>query len=222
MRNKARLVVKGFHQQEGIDYTEVYAPVARLESIRIFLAFTSWKGFKVYQLDVKSAFLYGKLREKVNVGQPPGFVDPQNKKKAYLLDKALYGLHQAPRAWYETLSQHLVSNGFIQGTVDSTLFTKEVGKHLIIVQIYVDDIIFGSTNESLCKEFEKIMKTKFEMSSMGEMKFFLGLQVDQLPDGIFIHQTKYVHDILKKFGMESLQPLSTPLALNHGICMDET
>ncbi|KAJ0615371.1 putative RNA-directed DNA polymerase [Helianthus annuus] len=104
VRNKARLVVQGFHQQEGIDYTEVYAPVARLEAIRIFLAFASWKGFKVYQVDVKSTFLYGKVKEEVYVGQPPEFVDPMHKEKVYLLDKALYRLYQAPRAWYETLS----------------------------------------------------------------------------------------------------------------------
>ncbi|KAJ0901311.1 putative RNA-directed DNA polymerase [Helianthus annuus] len=222
VRNKARLVVQGFSQQEGIDFTEVYAPVARLEAIRIFLAFASWKNFKVFQLDVKSAFLYGKVKEEVYVGQPPGFTDPIHKNKVYLLDKALYGLHQAPRAWYETLSQHLLANQFIRGKVDATLFTKVVDGHLLIVQIYVDDIIFGSTNEKLCKDFEQVMKQKFEMSSMGEMKFFLGLQVEQLPEGIFIHQTKYVHDILEKFGMSSSTPAATPLATNHGIHPDLT
>ncbi|KAJ0720223.1 putative RNA-directed DNA polymerase [Helianthus annuus] len=222
VRNKARLVVQGFSQQEGIDFTEVYAPVARLEAIRIFLAFASWKNFKVYQLDVKSAFLYGKVKEEVYVGQPPGFTDPIHKNKVYLLDKALYGLHQAPRAWYETLSQHLLANQFIRGKVDATLFTKVVDGHLLIVQIYVDDIIFGSTNEKLCKDFEQVMKQKFKMSSMGEMKFFLGLQVEQLPEGIFIHQTKYVHDILEKFGMSSSTPAATPLATNHGIHPDLT
>ncbi|XP_035842185.1 uncharacterized protein LOC118488881 [Helianthus annuus] len=127
------------------------------------------------------------------------------------------GVIQAPRAWYETLSPHLLTNGFTRGTVDSTLFTKEVAGHLLIVQIYVDDIIFGSTNDELCKEFEKVMKKKFEMSSMGEMKFFLGLQVEQLPDGIFVHQKKYVNDVLDKFNMSESSPISTPLALNHGI-----
>ncbi|KAJ0568678.1 putative RNA-directed DNA polymerase [Helianthus annuus] len=133
VRNKARLVFLGFSQQEGIDFTEVYAPVARLEAIRIFLAFASWKNFKVYQLDVKSAFLYGKVKEEVYVGQPPGVTDPIHKNKVYLLDKALYGLHQAPRAWYETLSQHLLANSFIRGKVDATLLTKEVDGHLLIV-----------------------------------------------------------------------------------------
>ncbi|KAJ0851918.1 putative RNA-directed DNA polymerase [Helianthus annuus] len=210
VRNKARLVVQGFSQQEGINFTEVYVPVARLEAIRIFLAFASWKGFKVYQLDVKSAFLYGKIKEEVYVGQPSGFTDPVHKDKVYLLDKALYGIHLAPRAWYETLSQHLLTNGFTRGTVDSTMFTKEVAGHLLIVQIYVDDIIFRSTDDDLCKEFEKVMKKKFEMSSMGEMKFFLGLQVEKLPDGIFIHQTKYVNDVLDKFNMFESSPISTP------------
>ncbi|XP_035830911.1 uncharacterized protein LOC118480265 [Helianthus annuus] len=127
--------------------------------------------------DVKSAFIYDKVKEEVYVGQPLGFTDPIHKDKVYLLDKALYCLHQAPRAWYETISQHLLANSFIRGKVDATLFTKEVDGHLLIVQFYVDDIIFGSTNEELYKDFEKVMKQKFEMSSMGEMKFFLGLQL---------------------------------------------
>jgi len=159
--------VQGFRQEEGIDYNEVYAPVARLEAIRIFLAYASFKGFKFYQMDVKSAFLYGKVKEIVYVAQPPGFVDPFYPKKVFMLDKALYGLHQAPRAWYETLSTHLMDNGFMRGTVDCTLFIKETVGHLILVQIYVDDIIFGSTCDRLCKEFEVVMQKKFEMSSMG-------------------------------------------------------
>ncbi|XP_076895650.1 uncharacterized protein LOC143548335 [Bidens hawaiensis] len=200
----ARLVVLGFNQREGIDYNEVYAPVATLEPIRIFLVFASWKGFKVYQLDVKSAFLNDKISEEVYVGQPLGFVYPIHKDKAYLLDKALYGLHQAPRAWYETLSQHLLENDFIRGTVDCTLFTKFVDGHLLIVHIY----------------FEEVMKKKFEMSAMGEMKFFLRLQVEQLSDGIFIHQTKYVNDILTKFNMSDASAISTPLPLDHCIGPD--
>ncbi|XP_076910041.1 uncharacterized protein LOC143567526 [Bidens hawaiensis] len=215
VRNKARLVVLGFNQRKGIDYNEVYAPVARLESIGIFLAFASWKGFKVYKLDVKSAFLNGKLGEEVYVGQLQGFVDPIHKYKVYLLDKAFYGLHQAPRAWYETLPQHLLDNSFVRGTVDCTLFTKEVDGHLLILQVYVDDIIFGSIKNVLCKEFEEVMKSNFEMSAMGELKFFLGLQVEQMSDGIFIHQTKYVKDILEKFNMADSTPISTPIPLNY-------
>jgi hypothetical protein len=214
-RNKARLVVQGFAQQEGLDYTEVFAPVARLEAIRLFLAFASFKGIKVYQLDIKSAFLYGKVQELVYVTQPPGFEDPDHPDRVYRLNKALYGLHQAPRAWYDTLSDHLLKNGFERGQIDSTLFTKWKGEDFLIVQVYVDDIIFGSSNEEMCKEFDKVMRGSFEMSAMGELNFFLGLQVDQKKDGFFIHQTKYVQDILKRFGMEETSPMNTPIPVNH-------
>src|ERR1044071_32737 len=179
IRNKARLVVLGFRQIEGIDYNEVYAPVARLEAIRMFLAYASYKRFKVYQMDVKSAFLYGVVKEEVYVAQPPGFEDPLHREKVYKLNKALYGLHQAPREWYQMLSNYLISNGFKRGLVDCTLFTKEKGGDRLLVQVYVDDIIFGSTNDVMCREFEKLMQDKFVMSSMGEMQFFLGLQVEQ-------------------------------------------
>ncbi|KAI3744805.1 hypothetical protein L1987_57898 [Smallanthus sonchifolius] len=163
VRNKARLVVQGFNQQEGIDYTEVYAPVARLEAIRLFLAFASYKGFKVFQLDVKSAFLYGKVKEEVYVCQPPGFEDPLNPNMVFKLDKALYGL---------------------------------------------------------CKDFESVMKSKFEMSAMGELSFFLGLQVNQKEDGLFIHQSKYVKDNLSRFKMEDCTPHDTPIPVNHKLNSD--
>ncbi|KAD3336764.1 hypothetical protein E3N88_32283 [Mikania micrantha] len=190
-------------------------------SIRIFLAYASFKKLKVYQMDVKSAFLHGVISETVYVSQPPGFEDPLHRDQVYKLDKALYGLYQAPRAWYETLSTHLLNNGFRRGVIDCTLFIREKDGDLLFVQVYVDDIIFGSTNDGLCKEFEKVMKEKFEMSSMGEMKFFLGLQVDQSEEFIFIHQTKYAGDILSRFSMSDAKPASTPLAVNHGIMPDE-
>ncbi|KAJ0954536.1 putative RNA-directed DNA polymerase [Helianthus annuus] len=134
IRNKARLVVQGFRQIEGIDYNEVYAPVARLEAIRIFLAYASFKGFKVYQMDVKSAFLHGVVEEEVYVEQPPGFEDPVHPDRVWLLNKALYGLHQAPRAWYATLSTYLLENGFRRGLIDCTLFIKEQDGDLLLVQ----------------------------------------------------------------------------------------
>ncbi|KAJ0555461.1 putative RNA-directed DNA polymerase [Helianthus annuus] len=220
IRNKARLVVQGFRQIEGIDYNEVYAPVARLEAIRIFLAYASFKGFKVYQMDVKSAFLHGVVEEEVYVEQPPGFEDPVHPDRVWLLNKDLYGLHQAPRAWYATLSTYLLENGFRRGLIDCTLFIKEQDGDLLLVQVYVDDIIFGSTNDALCRNFERIMQDKFEMSAMGEMTFFLGLQVQQTESGIFIHQTKYVGDILSRFQMSDATPIGTPLPQNHGITPD--
>ncbi|GJT61852.1 putative ribonuclease H-like domain-containing protein, partial [Tanacetum coccineum] len=143
VRNKARLVAQGHRQEEGIDYDEVFAPVARIEAIRIFLAFASYMGFIVYQMDVKSAFLYGKIDEEVYVTQPPGFLDPKYPQKVYKVVKALYGLHQAPRAWYATLSAFLLKNGYRRGTIDKTLFLKKDKNDIILVQVYVDDIIFG-------------------------------------------------------------------------------
>ncbi|KAC9222872.1 hypothetical protein E3N88_46171 [Mikania micrantha] len=217
VRNKARLVVQGFRQIEGIDYDEVFAPVARLEAIRLFLSFAANRKFKVFQLDVKSAFLYGSLKETVYVCQPPGFEDPIHRDQVYILDKALYGLHQAPRAWYETLSTHLIEHGFNRGQIDKTLFYREKGKDILLVQIYVDDIIFGSTDEQMCLEFKQVMIEKFEMSAMSDIKFFLGLQIDQSDDGIFIHQTKYIQDVLKRFSMLDCKPISTPIQPNHGI-----
>nr|GEX58777.1 putative ribonuclease H-like domain-containing protein [Tanacetum cinerariifolium] len=159
----------GHTQEEGIDYEEVFAPVARIEAIRLFLAYASFMGFPVYQMDVKSAFIYGTIEEEVYVCQPPGFEDPKNSDKVV---KALYGLHQAPRAWYETLATYLLENGFQRGTIDQTLFIKKQQKDILLVQIYVDDIIFGATNKALCQSFEKLMKDKFQMSSMGELTFF--------------------------------------------------
>ncbi|GJU92622.1 putative ribonuclease H-like domain-containing protein [Tanacetum coccineum] len=169
VRNKARLVAQGHRQEEGIDYDEVFAPVARIEAIRIFLAFASYMGFIVYQMDVKSAFLYGKIDEEVYVTQPPGFLDPKYPKKVYKVVKALYGLHQAPRAWYATLSTFLLKNGYRRGTIDKTLFIKKDKHDIILVQVYVDDIIFGSTKKSWCDEFEALMKKilkKFEFANV--------------------------------------------------------
>ncbi|GJW57037.1 putative ribonuclease H-like domain-containing protein [Tanacetum coccineum] len=176
IKNKARLVAQGYTQEEWIDYDEVFAPVARIEAIRLFLAYASFKDFVVYQMDVKSAFLYGKIEEEVYVCQPPGFEDPDFPDKVYKVEKALYGLHQAPRAWYETLSTYLLDNGFQRGKIDKTLFIRRDKGDILLVQVYVDDIIFGSTKKSLCTEFEKMMHKKFQMSSMGELTFFLGLQ----------------------------------------------
>ncbi|GJU08411.1 putative ribonuclease H-like domain-containing protein [Tanacetum coccineum] len=165
----------GTHKKKGIDYDEVFALVARIKAIRLFLAYVSFKDFVVYQMDVKSAFLYGKIKEEVYVCQPPGFEDPDFPNRVYKVEKALYGLHQAPRAWYETLSTYLLDNGFQRGKIDKTLFIKRHKGDILLVQVYVDDIIFGSTKKELCNAFEKLMHKKFQMSSMGELTFFLGL-----------------------------------------------
>jgi hypothetical protein len=146
-RNKARLVAKGYSQVEGLDFDDTYKPVARLESVRILLAYATYHGFKLYQIDVKSAFLNGPIKEDVYVEQPPGFEDSEYPNHVYKLLKALYGLKQAPREWYECLRDFLITNGFKVRKADPTLFTKTVAKDLFICQIYIDDIIFGSTNK---------------------------------------------------------------------------
>jgi hypothetical protein len=167
-------------------------------------------GFVVYQMDVKSAFLYGKIEVEVYVTQPQGFEDPQNPTKVYKVVKALYGLHQAPRAWYARLSTFLLEHGYRRGAIDKTLFIKKNSRDIILVQVYVDDIIFCSTKEEWCRKFKDLMKGEFQMRAMGELTFFLGLQVKQQPEGIFIHQEKYVKDILKKFDLELLRTATTP------------
>ncbi|GJV02994.1 retrovirus-related pol polyprotein from transposon TNT 1-94 [Tanacetum coccineum] len=179
-----------------------------IEAIRLFLAFTSYMDFTVCQMDVKSAFLYGTIKEEVYVSQPPGFVDPDFPNRVYKVKKALYGLHQALRAWYETLSTYLLKNGFRRGTIDKTLFINKINNDIRLVQVYVDDIIFRSTKKSLSTEFEQLMHKRFQMISMRELTFFLGLQVDQRKDGIFLSQDKYVYDILKKFGLYSVKTAS--------------
>ncbi|GJY37204.1 retrovirus-related pol polyprotein from transposon TNT 1-94 [Tanacetum coccineum] len=198
-RNKARLVAQGYNQQEGINYDETYAPVARLESIRILLAYACALDFKLFQMDVKSAFLNGFINE----------------------EKALYGLKQAPKAWYDRLKAFLIKHEYKMGMVDNTLFTKKKSSNLIIVQIYVDDIIFGLTCQDMCDEFAKIMHDEFEMSMMGELNFFLGLQIKQMEDGIFFNQSKYIKEMLKKFGLEDSKPMKTPMSCDTKLTKDE-
>ncbi|GJX32091.1 putative ribonuclease H-like domain-containing protein [Tanacetum coccineum] len=220
IRNKVRLVTQGYTQEEGIDYDDVFAPVARIEAIILFLAYASFMGFMVYQMDVKSAFLYGTIEEEVYVCQPLGFEDPDYPDKVYKVVKSLYGLHQAPRAWYETLAKYLLDNGFQRGKIDQTLFIKRQKGDILLVQVYVDDIIFGSTKKEMCTEFEKLIKDKFQMSSMGELTFFLGLQVKQKADGIFISQDKYVGEILRKFNYTYVKSASTTIDLEKPLVKD--
>ncbi|KAK2382406.1 putative mitochondrial protein [Trifolium repens] len=221
VRNKARLVAQGYSQQEGIDFTETFAPVARLEAIRLLLSYAVNNGITLYQMDVKSAFLNGVISEEVYVKQPPGFEDLKNPDYVYKLNKSLYGLKQAPRAWYERLSNFLLENDFQKGQIDNTLFRKTTKKDILIIQIYVDDIMFGSTNASLCKSFSKLMQDEFEMSMMGELKFFLGIQINQGKDDTYIHQSKYTKELLKKFNLEDCKIMSTPMHPSSNLSKEE-
>ncbi|GKD12131.1 retrovirus-related pol polyprotein from transposon TNT 1-94 [Tanacetum coccineum] len=193
----------------------------RLESIRILLAYACALDFKLFQMDVKSAFLNGFINEEVYVAQPPGFIDFEKLDHVYKLKKALYGLKQAPKAWYDRLKAFLIKHEYKMGMVDNTLFTKKKSSNLIIVQIYVDDIIFGSTCQDMCDEFAKIMHDEFEMSMMGELNFFLGLQIKQMEDGIFFNQSKYIKEMLKKFGLEDSKPMKTPMSSDTKLTKDE-
>nr|GEY03947.1 retrovirus-related Pol polyprotein from transposon TNT 1-94 [Tanacetum cinerariifolium] len=199
-------------QEEGTDFEESFAPVVRLEAVRIFIAYATHKSFPNFQIDVKTEFLNGPLNEEVYVVQPDEFVDSNHLEKVYRLRKALYGLKQAPRAWYDKLSKLLTSKGFTKGIIDPTLFMIRYGEDILLVQIYVDDIIFGSTNPKYSKRFEKLMHSRFEMSLKGKMKFFLGLQIHQSLNGIFIKQAKYTLEVLHKHGMDKGQSIGTPMA----------
>nr|GEZ07519.1 retrovirus-related Pol polyprotein from transposon TNT 1-94 [Tanacetum cinerariifolium] len=211
LKNKARLVARGYRQEEGIDFEESFASVARLKAIRIFLAYATHKNMVFYQMDVKTAFLNDNLREGVYFSQPDGFMDLDNPNHVYKLKKALYGLKQALCAWYDMLSLFLLSQDFSKGSVDPTLFIRKNGNDLLLVQIYVDDIIFAAPTLELCDLFANLMCSKFKMPMMGKISFFLGLQVFQSPRGIFINQSKYALESLKKYGFESCDPVDTPM-----------
>ncbi|GJT22533.1 retrovirus-related pol polyprotein from transposon TNT 1-94 [Tanacetum coccineum] len=199
-------------RHEGIKFEESFALVSRLEVVQLFVVYVAHKSFPIYQMDVKTTFLNGPLKEEVYINKPDGFVDPHHPDKFYHLKKALYGLKQALKAWYDELSDFLVSKGFSKGSIDPTLFITKKREDILLVQIYVDDIIFGSMNPKLSKRFKKLMHNKFEISMMGELKFFLGIQIHQSPRGIFINQAKYAQEILKKHGMTSCDNVGTPMA----------
>nr|GEU39872.1 retrovirus-related Pol polyprotein from transposon TNT 1-94 [Tanacetum cinerariifolium] len=196
IRNRSRLVVRGYRQEEGIDFEESFASVARMQAIRIFLAYTAHKSFTVFQMDVKTAFSHGTLKEDAYMCQPEGFIDADHPCHVFKLKKALYGLKQAPRAWR---------------------FVDDI----LVVQVYVDDIIFGSTHPRYTQLFFDLIKSRFEMSMIGEMTFFLGLQVNQSPYGIFLNQSNYMLRILKKYGMESCDPVGTPMEIKYKLDLDQ-
>ncbi|GJT12066.1 retrovirus-related pol polyprotein from transposon TNT 1-94 [Tanacetum coccineum] len=188
LKNKARLFAQGFRQEEGINFDESFTPVARIEAIRIFVANAANKNMTIFQMDVKMTFLNGELKEEVYVSQLEGFVDQDNPSHVFLL------------------SQH-----FSKGAVDLMLFTQKAGNDLLLVQIYVDDIIFASTNTAMCNEFANLMTTKFKMSMIGQMSFFLRLQISQSPRSIFLNQLKYASEIIKKYGLLTSDSVDTSM-----------
>jgi hypothetical protein len=244
VRNKACLVAQGYIQVEGLDFEETFALVARLEAIRILLAFAAFKGFKLYQMDVKSAFLNGVIQEELYVRRPSGFKSSKYTDRVYKLSKALHGLKQASRAWYASLKMFLLEHRYVMWSVDKTLFTLNHDTDFLLIQIYVNDIIFGGSSHTLVSRFQEIMESEFQMSMMGELTFFLGIQlkqtkqgtfvsmtgeltfflgiqVKQTKQGTFVHQTKYTKDLMKKFNMVELKPVSTPMSSTASLGPDE-
>nr|GFB14438.1 retrovirus-related Pol polyprotein from transposon TNT 1-94 [Tanacetum cinerariifolium] len=199
IRNKTRLIVREYQQEEGIDFEESFAPVARMEAIKIFLAYAAHKGFTVYRMDVKTAFLHGSLKKTCTC----------------------INMKQALRAWYDELSTFLLQNGFSKGIIDSMLFTRRFNDDILVVQVYVYDFIFGSTNLRYATLFSDLMKSHFEMSMIGEMTFFLGLQVNQSSSGIFINQYNYVNKILKKYRLNTCDTIGTPMDIKDKLDLDQ-
>lgn len=221
-KHKARLVAKGYAQEHGVDYEEVYAPVARMDTVRMILALAAQRGWTVFQLDVKSAFLHGELIEDVYVEQPRGYEMKNQEEKVYKLSKALYGLKQAPRAWFSRIESYFKKEGFEKDESEQTLFTKinKQGKRLII-SLYVDDLIYTGDDEVMMREFKDSMMKEFDMSDLGKMRYFLGIEVVQFDGGIFISQKKYVMEMLKKFGMEDSNSVQNPIIPGFKISKDE-
>jgi len=208
---KARLVAKGYTQTKGVDYTEVFAPVARWDTIRIVLAVAAQEGWTMYQLDVKGAFLYGELKEEVYVDQPEGFITKGEEDKVYKLNKALYGLKQAPRTWFSMIESYFQKEGFTKNSQDYALFIKKKSEKIIMVCLYVDDLLYVGNDEEMCAKFKKSMKEEFEMLDLGKMRYFLGVEISQNRDGIGLSQQKYVREVLERFNMKDCNSVKNPI-----------
>ncbi|KAK9111637.1 hypothetical protein Scep_019156 [Stephania cephalantha] len=221
-KHKARLVARGYMQREGIDFEETFAPVARFETIRTVLVIAAYYSWNIYHFDVKSVFLNGVLDEEVFVEQPIGYVVNGQDHKVCKLKKALYGLKQAPRAWYSRIDNRFSKFGLQKSASEPTLYVKAQGPtEVLIVYLYVDDLIYTSNYVVLLEDFKKLMIQEFEMTDLGLMSYFLGLEVKQNDAGILLSQEKYLNDLLKKFQMQECNPVKIPLSTNQKFCADD-
>jgi hypothetical protein len=210
---KARFVARGFSQIEGVDCDETFAPVARYTSIRSIIALVASMGWKLHQMDVKTTFLDGEIEEEVYIEQPEGFVMHNEKSHVCRLKKTLYGLKQAPRAWYKKMDGFLMSLGFNKSIADPNLYYHIDGNECLILVLYVDDL-FLTGLERLIAECKQALTAKFEMKDLGLMHYFLGLEVWQRKDEIFLSQGKYTMEILKKFKLTNCKSMPTPMVMD--------
>lgn len=221
-RHKARLVFKGYKQQYGRDYEETFAPVTRMETVSAVLSIAAQNKWKVYQMDVKSAFLNGVLMEEVYIEQPLGHEKKGQKHKVCRLKKVLYGLKQAPRAWYSRIDSYLLEKGFEKCEEEPTLYIKEKDGKLLIVVLYVDDVIFTGNDDYLIENFRLVMKEEFEMTDMGLLRYFLGIEVDQNENGIFISQARYINEVLGRFNMQECKTTITPTVMGLNLSKEDS
>ncbi|GJR46734.1 retrovirus-related pol polyprotein from transposon TNT 1-94 [Tanacetum coccineum] len=219
---KARLVAKGYTQKCGIDYTEVFAPVARLETVRLVMSLAAQNDWVLFQLDVKSAFLHGELNEEVFIDQPPGYIKKGAEQKVYRLKKALYGLKQAPRAWYSRIESYFTKEGFKRCPYEHTLFVKAGERvKILIVCIYVDDLIFTGNDKQMYVQFKTSMMNEFDMTDLGKVRYFLGIEVRQNEAGVFICQKRYAQGVLERFNMEKCNSVQNPIVPGCQLTRDE-
>lgn len=219
--HKARLVVKGYGQVWGVDFFDTFSPVARLDTIRMLLSIEAQKSWKIFQMDIKSAFLNGLLQEEKYVEQQEGFNVPGQENMVYLLKKALYGLKQAPRAWYSRMDSHLLDLGFERSLSESTLYVKKVGSNVTIISLYMDDLLVTENNIALIKEFKKEMMKVFEMTDLGEMTYFLGMEIEQTQNGVFVCQKKYMKENVKRFALEECKSIWMPMNQREKLMKDD-
>ena len=218
---KARLVVKGYAPKDGVDYTEVFTPVARMDTVRMIIVVAAQRGWGIYQLDVKSTFLHGKVKEDVFVEQPQGYEVAGKKDMFYKLHKALYRLKQAPRAWFSRIEAYIFNEGFISSSSEQTLFIKQKRGKILIVSIYVDDLLFTSNDKELLNEFKRFMKNECDMTDLGKMRYFLGIEVMQKADGIFICHRKYIAELIERFGMRNYNSVCNLIVPGQKVGRDE-